>query len=96
MLVENVAMWGRDKGLDNPTMQYCKMIEEAGEIAHELTRNRFDTDEMKDAIGDTAVTLIILADMMGYDFFDCLDTAYNEIKGRKGRTERGSFIKDER
>lgn len=94
-LIEAVVKWGREKGLNDAKMQYCKMIEEAGEIAHELTRNRTSSVEMQDAIGDTAVTLIILADIMGYDFYDCLEWAYNEIKNRKGVTENGSFIKNE-
>lgn len=94
MLIENVAMWGRDKKLYDPIMQALKMYEEAGEIAHELTRNRINSLEIQDALGDTAVCLIILADILGYDIMDCLEMAYDEIKGRKGSTINNSFIKD--
>lgn len=76
-------------------MQYTKFQEEAGEIAHELTRGRKDTAEMKDALGDTFVTLIILADILGFDIIDCLLAAYEEIKDRKGTTINGSFVKEE-
>lgn len=31
----------------------------------------------------------------GYDFTDCFELAYNEIKGRKGRWIEGSFVKEE-
>lgn len=74
-------------------MQYAKLNEEVGEIAHELTRSRFDSDEMQDALGDTAVTLIILADILGYNIIDCLAEAYSVISKRKGETKNGSFIK---
>lgn len=94
MLIENVAMWGRGKQLYDPVMQYAKLNEEVGEIAHELTRNKIESKEMEDALGDTFVTLIILADILGYDILDCLEVAYNEIKGRKGVTKNGSFIKE--
>lgn len=94
-LIDAVIDWGRAKGLDNAVMQYAKMNEEVGEIAHELTRGNLKTTEMKDALGDTAVTLIILADILGFDIVRCLELAYDEIKNRKGQTKGGSFVKEE-
>lgn len=94
-LIDAVVNWGRAKGLDNAVMQYAKMNEEVGEIAHELTRGNLKTAEMKDALGDTAVTLIILADILGFDIVRCLELAYDEIKNRKGQTKDGSFVKEE-
>ena len=32
---------------------------------------------------------------LGYDFADCFELAYNEIKDRKGRWVEGSFVKEE-
>lgn len=32
---------------------------------------------------------------LGYDFTECFDSAYNEIKDRKGRWVNGSFVKEE-
>lgn len=32
---------------------------------------------------------------LGYDFVDCFESAYNEIKDRKGRWVNGSFVKEE-
>ena len=93
-LVDGVKQWGKDRELHDPIMQYAKMNEEVGEIAHELTRGNLDSEELKDAIGDTAVTLIILADILGFNFEECLRKAYKEIKGRTGKTENGSFVKD--
>lgn len=74
--------------------QYAKVIEEAGEIAHELTRNNLQTPELVDAIGDTLVTVIILADILGIDPVEALGKAYNIIKERKGHTN-GNFVKEE-
>ena len=75
-------------------MQMCKLIEELGEMNHELTRGKFQSDEMKDAIGDVFVVLIIEANILGYDVVDCLRAAYDEIKNRKGKTVNGAFVKE--
>ena len=93
-LIKQVAEWGRSHDLHDPVMQYAKVNEEIGEIAHEITRGNLNSDELKDAIGDSTVTLIILSDILGFDYVDCLMKAYSEIKGRKGKTENGSFVKD--
>jgi NTP pyrophosphatase (non-canonical NTP hydrolase) len=50
--------------------------------------------ELKDGLGDCAVTLVLAAEMAGLRFEDCLAAAYDEIKGRTGRMEGGVFIKD--
>lgn len=91
-LVEKVVNWGRDKSLNDAPRQLNKVIEEVGEMAHEITRNKYGAD-LADAIGDTLVTVIILADICGYTTFGCLNKAYNEIKDRKGITQNGTFIK---
>lgn len=91
-LINEIIKWGRDKGLNDVRSQLNKVIEEVGEIAHEVTRNRNGV-EFDDAIGDSLVTLIILASINGKDPRDCLESAYNEIKDRTGKTENGTFIK---
>lgn len=93
-LIGAIAVWGQEHGIDNPDKQTVKLLEECGELAHEIVRNRYDSKLTEDAIGDIGVVLIILADILGYDFGDCLRLAYNEIKDRTGHTESGSFIKD--
>lgn len=95
VLFDLIRSWGRDKGLSDPKAQLNKTVEELGELAHEVCRNRYHTTDFKDAIGDTMVTLIILADMTGNDPTDCLQMAYDSIKNRTGITEEGTFIKDE-
>ena len=50
--------------------------------------------EVKDGIGDMLVTIIILAEMAGFNHKDCLAHAFDEIKGRTGRMVDGLFVKD--
>ena len=93
-LVGLVEVWAVDKGLDTADSfkQFAKVAEELGEIAAALARN--NEDELRDAIGDTVVTLIILAKQNGMDLEECLQCAYDEIKGRKGKTVNGIFVKE--
>ena len=94
-LIEAVMNWGLRHNISNPDRQYAKLNEEVGEIAHELTRDRLYSSEMMDALGDTFVTLIILADILHFDIRECLEAAYSEIKDRDGKTINGSFVKNE-
>ena len=94
-VIEKIRQWGRSHDLHDPIMQYAKVNEEIGEIAHELTRGNLGTVGMADAIGDSAVTLIILSDILGLDFTHCMEWAYDVIKTREGMTKNGSFIKNE-
>ena len=50
--------------------------------------------EIKDAIGDMTVVLIILADLCGLSHSDCLESAYNVISKRTGKMVDGVFVKD--
>ena len=94
-LVELVEQWSKDKGLDNGNSdrQALKFYEEAGEVAAALSRNKLD--DLKDGIGDTVVTLIILAQQHGVTLEECLQVAYTEISGRTGKLVNGTFIKSE-
>ena len=93
-LVKQVEQWSKDKNLDkgNPDRQALKFYEEAGEVGAALSRNKLD--DLKDGIGDTVVTLIILAQQHGWSLQECLQYAYDEISKRKGRTINGTFIKE--
>ena len=92
-LIDAVMAWGEEKGLDDPKAQLNKVIEEVGEIAHEVTRNKYGAD-FDDAIGDALVTIIILSNIGGNDPRECLALAYNAIKDRKGHTVSGTFVKE--
>lgn len=51
--------------------------------------------EVQDALGDVLVTLIIIAEQVDMDIEDCLASAWEEIKDRKGRMVNGKFVKEE-
>lgn len=92
-LIDAVREWGEEKGINNPDKQTIKLMEECGELAHEISRGHYYTEDIKDAIGDITVVLIILADILNLDFKTCLDIAYHTIKDRSGTTVDGGFIK---
>ena len=100
-LINDVIRWGRGKGIDNAPMQFAKINEEIGELAHELVRGKtgdgettVPSSETIDAIGDILVTVIIFADIVGVDPVGALQLAYDTIKDRKGETKNGQFIKE--
>lgn len=90
-----VLRWANERGLlkpENKFMQMGKMVSEVGELCDAIIED--DKNGQIDGIGDVLVTLIILANQLGYDVEDCLMVAYNEIKNRKGETINGTFIKE--
>ena len=95
-LILQVSNWASDKGLvkrENASKQMIKVMEEVGETAGALLKG--NEIELKDGIGDSFVTLIILAEQLGYTPQECLEAAWEEIKNRKGETKDGVFVKDE-
>lgn len=94
-LINAVEQWSTNKGLDNAdsSKQFLKVAEEVGEVAAALARG--DRDALKDGIGDVVVTLIILAQQNDMSIQECLSTAYEEIKDRKGKLVNGTFIKED-
>jgi NTP pyrophosphatase (non-canonical NTP hydrolase) len=94
-LILNVTEWAYEKGLlkrDNADKQFMKVIEELGETAAAVLKNK--ESETEDGLGDVFVTLIILTTQLGYTPQECLLAAWNEIKDRKGKTKDGIFIKE--
>lgn len=131
--------WAKDKNITTEEcipMQKLKLIEEVGEIANAIVKNK--KEEQLDGIGDAFVVLTILAKQNGEEFevvdiysnfedteladllamiiyseynvdfgvflelckkldldiVDCVSSAWDEIKDRKGRTENGVFLKN--
>jgi len=96
-LINNVKGWADAKDIlkqENAPKQLMKVMEELGETAGAIAKNK-KTDEIMDGIGDTFVTIIILAYQMGLNPTECLEAAWNEIKDRTGNTVNGVFVKDE-
>lgn len=95
-LVELTIDWAKKRDLihpDNANRQMLKVMEEVGELAAAIAKGK--KLETVDAIGDSFVTLIILAAQLGYDPEACLEAAYSEIANRKGKTVNGVFLKND-
>jgi|TARA_R110001583_G_scaffold34035_1_gene114695 NTP pyrophosphatase (non-canonical NTP hydrolase) len=92
---ELIRQWAQERGIydsgDSKT-QYIKLMEEAGELAKALLEK--NAYEVKDAIGDIVVVLTNLAALEGMTIENCIDSAYDEIKSRKGKMTNGTFVKE--
>ena len=96
-LIENITQWADDKGIlfsENVPQQSMKVMEELGETMGAILKGK-KTDEVIDGIGDILVTVIILSKQLGLDPTECLESAWNEIKDRKGKTVDGTFIRED-
>lgn len=93
----NVIQWAEArKILPNATSQtqLLKTMSELGELADALIKG--DRAGVIDGLGDVLVTLIIVATKEDLDLTECLKSAYNTIKDRKGTMmPNGVFVKDE-
>lgn len=104
ILSSDTIQWAADKGIlahATPLGQLRKFNEEANELieaVHEAAYVRNPSADLlvavKDALGDVTVVLTILAHQFGWTLEECLQAAYDEIKGRTGRIEGGLFVKD--
>ena len=94
-LVSQVEIWGKDRKITtngNPMTQAIKTLEETHELLEAINRN--DQNEIRDAIGDIIVTLIMQCKLQEITLEECLFSAFQEIKDRKGElNEVGDFIK---
>ena len=76
----------------NVNTQMLKGMSEFGELADAIIKR--DREGIVDGIGDVLVVLLIVADMEGLDLVSCLESAYSEIKDRKGYLNSdGVFVK---
>ena len=87
--------WADERGLyengDTKT-QALKLVEEVGETCRAILKE--DHDEVIDGIGDCVVVLTNLAELQGVSIEECIESAYNEIKNRKGKMVNGTYKKD--
>ena len=90
-----IREWAEERGLYNqgdPKTQTLKLMEEAGEICRAVLKK--DEPEIIDGIGDCVVVLTNLAYLCDTSIEECIEAAYNEIKGRTGKMDNGTFKKD--
>lgn len=91
----DVVEWAHQRNLvkrENANKQMLKVMEEVGELASAVAKD--NEDATVDAIGDVLVTIIILSAQLELSPWYCLESAYEEIKNRKGKTVDGVFIKE--
>jgi len=92
---QKIRDWADERGLydkgDTKT-QFCKLMEEAGELGRAILKD--NQVEFVDAIGDMVVVLTNMAMLGGTSIETCIDTAYDEIKSRKGKMVNGTFVKN--
>ena len=92
-----IRNWADKRGLydkgDTKT-QFCKLMEEAGELGRAILKN--DQSEFEDAIGDIVVVLTNLAHLGDTTIEKCIDNAYKVISKRTGKMINGTFVKDEK
>lgn len=94
-MCNKVEAWGQTRGIlysSTPEKQMLKAMEELGETARAILKN--DKDGQIDGLGDTVVTLILTARLLGVSLADCLDSAYGVIMNRTGKMSNGVFVKD--
>lgn len=93
---EKVRLWSRTRNLTkegDAKSQALKVMEELGELARAILKK--DGKELTDAIGDTLVTLVVLADILDIKAEECWQEAIDVIVQRSGKMINGTFIKSE-
>lgn len=91
-----VRVWGHERGIlqnGQPMGQAIKALEEVTELLDAI--NKGNTTEIRDALGDVWVTLVMCAGTMDITLLECFYEAYDQIKDRKGYlTPEGIFVKE--
>lgn len=89
-----IRNWAIERNLNtaNPSDQMLKLVEELGELAEGMAKDR--PDDTKDAVGDMFVVMTILSQQMGFKIEDCVELAWDEIKDRKGKLVNGVYVKE--
>lgn len=92
----DVIRWSEDRGIiQNSTSeaQLRKAYEEMDELREAIATR--DKDGIIDGLGDVLVCLINVAAIENLDLTQCLESAYQEIKDRKGYLGKdGIFVKE--
>lgn len=94
--IKLVQEWAKERNIiegSSPTAQMLKLLEETGELAGGIAKNRREV--IADSIGDIMVVLTIICEQLEMDMEECYRMAYLEIKDRKGRMVDGVFVKEE-
>lgn len=92
---EPIREWAEERGIfekgDKKT-QLIKLMEEVGELSKAVLED--DKYGIEDAIGDCVVVLTSLAYLSNLQIEGCIESAYNQIKHRKGKMVNNTFVKN--
>ena len=93
-----VVRWGEARGIiqnSDAKTQLLKAFCEMGELADAITKR--DRDGIIDGLGDVLVCLTMVAAIEDVDLKHCFQSAYDQIKDRKGfLNKEGVFVKDDK
>lgn len=94
-VIKDIRKWIHDRNLQTATTQsqLVKLGEEFGELCAGIARD--DDPIIEDSLGDMFVVMMVIAEIKGFEIDDCIKSAYEEIKDRKGKLVNGVFIKEE-
>lgn len=93
-LINKVKQWFIDRNLQSldGSGQLVKLQEEVDELKDAYIQA--DREAEIDAVGDITVVLIGYCMQRNLDFEECLQSAYEAIKDRKGQVIDGVFVKE--
>ena len=92
--VNRIKQWHHDGNLidgSDDKSQFAKLIQEAGELSDSICKGK----DIKDDIGDMIVVLINIAERNDVSLTECIKTAWEDIKDRKGMMRDGVFVKQD-
>jgi len=71
--------------------QVLKLMQELGELSDSVCKGK----DIRDDLGDMLVVMINIMERNNINIKDCLETAWMDIKDRKGKMVDGIFVKEE-
>jgi len=92
-LVKKVEQWHEDRNLilgSTDKDQVLKLMQELGELSDSICKKNCPADD----IGDMLVIMINICKRNFITLEECLNTAYDDIKDRRGVMVDGVFVKE--
>ncbi len=94
---DSVTQWAHDRNLIEGTTtdkQFVKLIEEAGELAECLAKDK-RLDDVEPEIGVMLVVLNNICVQKGTTLNNCFWSAWMKIKDRRGKMIDGYYVKED-
>ena len=92
-LTKLIIQWHYDRNLiegSSDKDQVLKLMQELGELSDSVCKG----NDVKDDLGDMIVVMLNIMERQGISMEKCLQTAYDDIKDRKGKMVDGIFVKE--